>query len=57
MQRKSLVVSVIAVGVTLSTGYALAQRGPGWDMGAGMQMGRGPDQSAARCEANSCKAL
>jgi LTXXQ motif family protein len=41
MQRKSLVVSVIAVGVALSTGYALAQRGPGWDMGAGMQMGRG----------------
>ena len=41
MQRKSLAVSVIAVGVALSTGYALAQRGPGSDMGAGMQMGRG----------------
>lgn len=41
MQRKSLAVSVIAVGVALSTGYALAQRGPGSDMGAGMQIGRG----------------
>jgi hypothetical protein len=38
MQRKSL---VFAVAVALSTGYAVAQRGPGWDMGAGMQMGRG----------------
>jgi hypothetical protein len=41
MQRKSLVVSVIAVAVALSTSCALAQHGPGGDMGAGMQMGRG----------------
>jgi hypothetical protein len=41
MQRKSRVVSVIAVGLALSGGYALAQRGPASDMGAGMQMGRG----------------
>jgi LTXXQ motif family protein len=40
MRRKSLVVSVLAIGVTLGTGYAIAQRGPGWDM-PGMPMGRG----------------
>lgn len=41
MQRKLLVLSVIAVGVALGIGYAFAQRGPGREMGPGMHMGRG----------------